>query len=257
MTDAFVFLGPTLPRFLTGRFLDSCETNKSCEMKIRDDKRIEFLPPAEEGDVLRLIPRKPKIIGIIDGYFENVPAVWHKEILYAMSKGIHVVGAASIGALRAAELNAFGMEGVGAIYEAFLNGFFEDDDEVAVLHGPAELGYPVLSEAMVNIRSTFSDAFEQSVINKKEHSEFIFIAKSLHYKLRSYKNIMDIASESDIEKECIKRVTNWLTHGKKDQKLIDAKLLLDCVIDKLSLLSAPKEVLYNFEESSLWVASRS
>ena len=34
------------------------------------------------------------------------------------------------------------MSGVGRIYEAFRDGILEDDDEVAVLHGPEELGYP-------------------------------------------------------------------------------------------------------------------
>ena len=70
-------------------------------------------------------------IGIIDGYFENIPSVWHKEILWAMSQGIHVFGSASMGALRAAELAPFGMEGVGAIFEAYRDGWLEDDDEVA------------------------------------------------------------------------------------------------------------------------------
>jgi len=58
-----------------------------------------------------------------------------------MAQGIHVFGAASIGALRAAELDVFGMRGIGDIYEAFRDGLLEDDDEVAVLHGPEELGY--------------------------------------------------------------------------------------------------------------------
>ena len=38
-------------------------------------------------------------IGIIDGHFGNVPSVWHKEILFALSKGVEVSGAASMGAL--------------------------------------------------------------------------------------------------------------------------------------------------------------
>ena len=42
------------------------------------------------------------------GAFASVPAVRHKEILWALSEGIPVIGAASIGALRAAELTAFG-----------------------------------------------------------------------------------------------------------------------------------------------------
>ena len=45
-----------------------------------------------------------------------------------------------MGALRAAELHAFGMRGVGRIFEAFRDGELEDDDEVAVVHGPAEPG---------------------------------------------------------------------------------------------------------------------
>ena len=62
------------------------------------------------------------MIGVIDGYFEVVPTVWHKEILWAMSQGIHVYGAASIGALRAAELAEFGMNGVGQIYQQYRSG---------------------------------------------------------------------------------------------------------------------------------------
>jgi len=66
-----------------------------------------LLPPAEQGDVYRAAARKPDAIGIVDGRFQDVPAVWHKEVLWAMSRGIPVYGAASMGALRAAELAAF------------------------------------------------------------------------------------------------------------------------------------------------------
>ena len=63
------------------------------------------LPPVAQGDVLRALAHQPRLIGIIDGYFDTVPAVWHKEILYAMERGVHVFGASSIGALRAVELH--------------------------------------------------------------------------------------------------------------------------------------------------------
>jgi hypothetical protein len=74
-----------------------------------------------------------------------------------LAAGIPVYGAASMGALRAAELAQFGMVGVGRIFEAYRDGVlepfdepFEDDDEVAVLHGPPELGHRAMSEALVN-----------------------------------------------------------------------------------------------------------
>jgi hypothetical protein len=55
-----------------------------------------------QGDVYRAALRAPRAIGIIDGYFERMPSVWHKEILWAMSRGIHVFGSASMGALELA-----------------------------------------------------------------------------------------------------------------------------------------------------------
>ena len=49
----------------------------------------ERMPPVAQGDIYRAVRRRPRAIGIIDGYFEGVPAVWHKEILWAMAQGIH------------------------------------------------------------------------------------------------------------------------------------------------------------------------
>ena len=47
-------------------------------------------PPVGQGDVYRAATRyRPRAIGIVDGYFHQVPSVWHKEILWAMAEGIH------------------------------------------------------------------------------------------------------------------------------------------------------------------------
>src|SRR5271157_5600425 len=135
--NVIVFTGPTLT-----------------PQEVRQVIDAECLPPVSQGDVYRAALRRPRVIGIIDGYFERMPAVWHKEILWALSQGIHVFGAASMGALRAAELAPFGMKGIGSIYEAFHSGELEDDDEVAVAHGDESTGYRSTSEAMVNIRAT-------------------------------------------------------------------------------------------------------
>ena len=144
----FIFTGPTIS-----------PTEASAELK------AVYLPPAAEGDVYRVALHRPQAIGIIDGYFQSVPTVRHKEILWAMSRGIHVFGSASMGALRAAELLPFGMEGVGAVFELYRDGIFEDDDEVAVAHGPAETGFVSASEAMVNIRQTLREAERLGIIS--------------------------------------------------------------------------------------------
>ena len=118
--NVYIFTGPTLSPH------DVCaELDAVC------------LPPVSQGDVYRAGLSGPLAIGIIDGYFESVPAVWHKEILWALTQGIHVFGSASMGALRAVELASFGMVGIGKIFEAFRDGTLEDDDgSVRGVHAP-------------------------------------------------------------------------------------------------------------------------
>src|SRR4029077_11589114 len=109
-----------------------------------------------------------------------------KEIVWAMAAGVHVFGAASIGALRAAELDAFGMRGVGRIYEDFRDGVLSDDDEVAVLHGPEKLGYPPVTEAMVNIRATLAVAVRDRILSPQAAAALADNAKAVFYKERTY-----------------------------------------------------------------------
>ena len=111
---------------------------------------IDIRPPAMCGDLAGLLADPPAAVGLIDGYFGLAPTVWHKEILDLLARGIRVMGAASIGALRAAELDDAGMEGVGAIYEAYRTGAIERDDAVMLLNAPEEFGFVPLTVALVD-----------------------------------------------------------------------------------------------------------
>ncbi len=164
-----VFLGPTLS-----------------VAEARAELDASYRPPVSHGDVLRAVREAPQAIGIVDGYFERVPSVWHKEILWALSRGVHVFGAASMGALRAAELAPFGMEGVGAVYEAFARGDLEDDDEVAVAHASADEGYRPLSVAMVDIRATLRAAVTAGVISSVAGEALERLGERLFYPDRCY-----------------------------------------------------------------------
>jgi len=162
-------------------------------------------------------------IAIIDGYFDHRASVWHKEILWALSQGIPVYGASSMGALRAAELNTFGMCGVGKIYEDFTNQTLTDDDEVAILHSDKEFQYAPLTDAMVNIRSTIKHAVSQNIIDNKATEKLIDRAKRTHYSKRRYDTLF-----SDYP-NLIKFIE---MNGSIDQKQEDAKLLLQTLAQK-------------------------
>jgi len=213
---------------------------------------IEWRPPVRQGDVARAVLTAPAVIGIIDGYFEIVPTVWHKEILWAMAQGIHVLGAASIGALRAAELDAFGMRGIGRIYEQFRDGILEDDDEVAVLHGPEELGYPALTEAMVNMRATFDEARRFGVLTPDIAAHLTAIAKSLFYKERTYDAVFERATASGLSVITLRDFAASLPASRIDQKRRDADALLAAIRTHLATAPPPLRVSYTLAETVAW-----
>ena len=230
-----VFSGPTL------------DHGTVCE--ILDDPICQ--PPAAMGDVYRCLDDNPDCIAIIDGYFEGVPSVWHKEILYAMSKGVHVMGSSSMGALRAVELTDFGMKGVGKIFLQFYSGDLEDDDEVAVLHGPEELEFIAVSEAMVNIRETLIAAVASGVLSTGDSGKLSMIAKSCFYHDRKWEHILSLA-EPGMKQETLDQFRSWLPHGAVDQKRLDALSLLQEIRHLQASNPPPFKAEYQFEWSEMW-----
>lgn len=217
---------------------------------------VAWRPPVRQGDVYEAALARPQIIGIVDGYFEVVPTVWHKEILWALRQGIYVYGAASIGALRAAELDDFGMRGIGDIYRQFRTGALQDDDEVAVLHGPEELGYPQLTEAMVNIRATLKDAAALGVIDAAAAARIAAAAKQLFYKERTWDAALTAAAAQGVGPDACARVAHWLPDGRVDCKRLDALELAAAVADHLTRGVRPFTPAFDFAHSYAWEEAR-
>jgi len=186
-----------------------------------------FLPPAGHGDVVSALTiYQPDAIGIIDGVFGQSLSVWHKEILFALHRGVRVVGAASMGALRAAEMETCGMEGVGEVYRLFHSGELTDDDEVALVHADSELGFRALSEPMVNVRATVRHACAHGLISELTASRTIDSAKRLHFSERTLARIIDAARLST---ELADGVAWVFRNRYVDVKASDARLLLEAL----------------------------
>ncbi len=187
---------------------------------------IELRSPAAKGDIRRAVEEGADVIGLVDGYFETTAAVWHKEILHGLSLGVRIFGAASIGALRAAECATFGMTGIGAIYEAYAAGDVEDDAEVALLHAPRELGYAPLSEPLVNVRATLHHLHRTDLIDDRQARALIEVASAIFYKERTWKTILSGASLSPDERA---RIGDLVRTLRVDQKALDAAALVKAV----------------------------
>lgn len=159
-------------------------------------ERIEGAPslicrgPARQGDIRQAVEEGATAIGLIDGRFEDVAAPWHKEILLALQGGVRFYGAASMGALRAAECAPFGMVGIGRIYERYASGNLVDDDAVAQLHAPAEFGYLPLTEALVNIEATIANLVATHSLGPGEGDRLCAAARRLHFKARTWNEVV-------------------------------------------------------------------
>ena len=185
----------------------------------------DYRPPVRRDDIRRLLRSSPDIIGIIDGVFFDSAAVAHREIMEALKNGIKVIGGASMGALRAYELEPYGMTGVGQIYEMYKAGFLESDDEVAVTFD-GETMEP-LSIPLVNIRLTVKAATETGILNQDLAEAIINTARKMFYPDRNYRNIIkECASKGIIKEEETKNLLDILKKYEVDMKRQDAILVL-------------------------------
>ncbi|MCB1762397.1 MAG: hypothetical protein KDI27_04565 [Gammaproteobacteria bacterium] len=226
-----LFSGPSLPPQQIGEIPGFC-----------------CLPPAAQGDIYRAALKRPHCIGIVDGYFQGTPAVWHKEILWAMQQGIHVYGSASMGALRAVELAPFGMRGVGRIFQAYQDGRLIDDDEVALIHGPVDSGYLCASEALVNIRFTLENAVQAEILTQLHSDRLIAQMKAIFYPGRSYPALLKHAAEFMTSGE-VDELAHWFKSGTVDQKRADA---LAMIAEMHNAPDTPFFPAYQFEHTTSW-----
>lgn len=165
-------------------------------------------PPVKHGDLLRLTVSAGDIVIIIDGLFYHTAPVRHKEILILLAQGVTVIGAASMGALRAAELHPYGMIGVGSIFDAYRAGAIEADDEVAVAHDPGN--YRPLSEALVDIRAIINEACRDGALNSSEAAELVTAARAIHFTRRTWPALQkNVESGIPALRPAVARLKQW------------------------------------------------
>lgn len=188
--------------------------------------QMQFMPPVGRGDVLRLLKnnRPPRFIGIIDGFFGSRPAVLHKEILEALSAGCHVYGAASMGALRASELATYGMIGIGDVFDAYHDGRLDSDAEVAVNHGPAELGYPALNVAQVDVDATLEALRNRGMLTALEVQQLSEKSRQIYYPKRTWAKIAAVGATDKSTAESLQKL---IAKAHVQRKRLDAIALLN------------------------------
>jgi len=181
---------------------------------------VERRPPAVAGDLSALLNDPPLMVGLIDGRFETAPAVWHKEVLDLIAAGTVVFGAASIGALRAAELAGDGMIGVGTIFALYRDGVIVRDDAVLLSHAPAALDFCPLTLPLVDVEF----ALLASMLDPLTRRRLQRIARTLSFRVRTWPAMV---AEFHARHGCGAEIDVAALAGVPSLKRLDALRLVD------------------------------
>ncbi|WP_343327556.1 TfuA-like protein [Streptomyces sp. SID4920] len=210
-----MFVGPTLSR--------------SEPLLARPELRVR--PPARHGDLFDPDIDEGDTVVLVDGVFHQSPALRHKEIVAAMDRGVAVIGAASIGALRAAELDTLGMLGIGTIYTAYAHGVIEGDDEVAVGQAP-DGGWEALTWPLVNLRHVLVLAQQAGILDGARAAGLLEALRAVYYPHRTWAAVRAVCERSGE-----KAFARWLTEQRAadqhfgDLKRLDALAAVQAALD--------------------------
>ena len=179
MNKPIVYLGPTLSRETAVKILDA-----------------DYRDPAKKGDFLMLSQDsdEKKYVGFVDGVFlHDYPPPPIEVYHLATRKNIELIGASSLGALRAVELEKFGMKGIGKIFQLYKNGIINADDEVAVTF--VRENNILQSEAMIDIRFNLFLAYKKGIITNQTKKRIAKIAKNIYFPFRNYEDIIKLTQQ--------------------------------------------------------------
>jgi hypothetical protein len=185
--------------------------------------------PVKRGDLLRA--QDHDCVVILDGEFGQSLSVSPKEILALLDAGKTVIGAASMGALRASELDRFGMIGVGWVYERFKHAPIRSDDDVALIYSPID-GRPV-TVPMVDVEYWVEWLERRNLLTEREGARLCRAARKIFFADRTKELLRDEVGKA-IGKDRLLQLLTYSDNGIPEIKRQDAEAALRYVAQRLT-----------------------
>lgn len=151
-----------------------------------------IVPPVARGDLYRYRMLNFGFFVILDGKFGDTLAVSPREVADVLQDGAVVLGAASMGALRAVDCGPAGAIGCGTVFRLFRKGVLTSEDDVAVLYLP-EAQQLQMSTALVTIRVALRRARRSGAIDALQERALLGAAQARRYDQRSWEGLFQDA----------------------------------------------------------------
>lgn len=160
--------------------------------------------PAARGDIraLKGTLSPGASIALVDGRFGDVPSVSHWEILEMLDIGVHVFGLSSMGAIRAAELQRYGMTPYGSVAQHFLDHPDIPDDEVMMLHAPHP-PYTPISEPMQHLQECARHLVVHEVLSEGRATRIVDSLRARWFGDRTWEALIELAELEGVDKRAL------------------------------------------------------
>jgi hypothetical protein len=178
------FVGPSIPR---------PEVERACP-------GLDVRPPVRRDDLYQAREQGAWGFLIIDGVFMQEDALPPREVVDVLEDGAFVLGAASMGALRAADCWPAGARGIGLIYRLYRRGLLESDEDVAVAVS-ADGADTAVSLPLVNVRYAMARAVRDRRLDRPTARRVVSAAASIHYPQRTWREVWRRAEPAPPELE--------------------------------------------------------
>jgi len=211
--DTIVFAGGSLNK-------------KDVETYKLKNQNIVFTKPAEQGDFFAVILENYKNVLLFDAYFYQKYPCTTLEILIVMKEGVNVIGSSSVGAMRAIELDNYGMIGSGYVYEYFKKQDIKPYHIVAQTYDNEDQKITI---PLVEVIYFLELAFKQRIITKNIYKKLVSIADNIHFTYLSYPYFFK-KIEAKIDGNILKNLKEFLQKEGEENfniKRIDTLYVLD------------------------------
>ena len=149
---------------------------------------LDLRPPVRRDDLYREREEGAWGFLIIDGVFMQEDAVSPREVVDVLEDGALVIGASSMGALRAADCWPAGAKGVGLIYRLYRMGVLESDEDVAVAVS-GDGSDAAVSLPLVNVRYAVSRAVRRRLLDRASARQIVRAAAAIYYPERTWPEV--------------------------------------------------------------------
>ena len=156
------------------------------EAEVHGLAAVAHAPPIKRGDLAAVDDYD--VVVILDGEFGQNMSVSPKEILAVLDRGKTVIGASSMGALRASELDRYGMIGVGWVYDHFRRSAVRRDADVALVYSPFD--FKPMTVPMVDVEYWMERASAAGLIPDRERAVLLKAARNIFFADRTAGRLM-------------------------------------------------------------------